>query len=179
MTPQEVIDIYNSYQSASLPHRKKAVLEDYIDLIDNFCIWLKNQHASEHYLKTYLSKTFSYLLKENKQRAINPKVLFSKKMRQRYANQIIRLNFRSHELVNLDDKKEEYQMTADDLMFIDKSEETQKERFYNTEVGLLWCSENTTLWHPESHFCKACDFKEDCKQLQAEQYPTLYNKRSL
>jgi len=177
ITDQEIIDMYNSYQSATLPHRKKAELGKYSELVSSFNKWLRNQHASEHYLNTFFSKTFSYLLKENKQKSISPKNLFSKSMRQRYANQIIHLNFKSHELVGLEEKGFEYSLTESDLEDTNKTEELQKERFYNSTTGLLWCSENTTMYHPKSKLCVECEMQADCKEIQASQYPTIYKQR--
>lgn len=58
-----------------------------------------------------------------------------------------------------------------------RSEEKIKEAFYNTEKALFICSEYTTLFNPISKFCISCKFKEECKALQKDIYPDIYEKR--
>lgn len=58
-------------------------------------------------------------------------------------------------------------------------EEKQKEKFYNQEIGLIWCIENTTLYKVESEFCLFCISKEECKNLLIKKMPNLAKKRKL
>lgn len=178
MEPQEIIDLYNKYQAYAMPHRKKAELHRYADLIENFSVWLRNQHASHHYLKTYFEKIFSYFLQQDKLNAINPKVIFAKSMRQRYANVIIQYDFKNHELVSLEDKKQIYSLSSQDLSAIYKAEEAQKQRYFGSRVGLLTCTENTTMYHHASDLCRACKFASECQEIQAGLYPNLKRNRT-
>ena len=52
-----------------------------------------------------------------------------------------------------------------------------KSRFYNTEEGLVWCWQNTTLHHPASELCKGCDNAPNCIKLQEKHYPLIFKIR--
>ena len=57
-------------------------------------------------------------------------------------------------------------------------EEKEKQRFYNTPKGLLYCLTTTTLYNPMSKLCNECNNKEDCLKVLENEYPKLYNKRT-
>lgn len=58
-----------------------------------------------------------------------------------------------------------------------KSEEIQKKLFFNTDRGFLVCIENTSLYNSGSKLCLTCIFKDKCKALLMENYPSIYNNR--
>ncbi len=62
-------------------------------------------------------------------------------------------------------------------LVLNKIEEVDKRRFYNTMFGLTSCLERTTLYSPISELCKSCKYKEECKELQRVNYPKIYNHR--
>jgi len=56
-------------------------------------------------------------------------------------------------------------------------EETAKQRFYNTVEGYLYCDMMTTLYNPQSKWCKGCEHAEECTERLRQMYPKLYNSR--
>jgi hypothetical protein len=58
-----------------------------------------------------------------------------------------------------------------------EQEEFEKEQFYNTTEGLIWCKANTSLYNHKSKFCKGCNNRTRCKDLLKEQFPNLYKQR--
>jgi hypothetical protein len=73
-------------------------------------------------------------------------------------------------------KKEVYSS----LKYLDKTtkfEEKEKERFFNTLKGFLYCIENTTLYNKRSNFCEECKFKKYCKKKLKDEYRVLYRFR--
>ncbi len=57
-------------------------------------------------------------------------------------------------------------------------EEEEKERYFNTTKGRIWCIDFTTLYNGDSSFCKKCKFKEGCKETLKTELPNLYKMRN-
>lgn len=55
-------------------------------------------------------------------------------------------------------------------------EESLKQRYLNTDYGLIFCLENTSLYS-KCLPCIRCKFKEECKKLLKENYPLLWKRR--
>lgn len=55
--------------------------------------------------------------------------------------------------------------------------EAEKQRYYDTNEGLLWCMTNTTLFNHKSRLCAVCTNRNKCKQILKENYPKLYTIR--
>lgn len=64
-----------------------------------------------------------------------------------------------------------------DSLSLNKFEENLKEQFMGSRELLFHCMENTTLHNPKSRFCKVCPFAEECKNVQSEIYPDIYEAR--
>ena len=54
----------------------------------------------------------------------------------------------------------------------------QRRKFHNTDNGLLYCLENTSLYIKHIS-CITCKFKTECKTLLKQNYPLLYRRRGL
>ena len=59
-----------------------------------------------------------------------------------------------------------------------ETEEFEKNRFKNTELGLVNCLNFTTLWHPKSSACNSCLYNNDCKEELKKKFVKLYNLRN-
>ena len=66
---------------------------------------------------------------------------------------------------------------GDIVTLIRPSEESHKQRFYNTKRGIAWCIVNTYLYHHRSPLCVGCDFRDECKDILKENYPKIYKIR--
>lgn len=60
---------------------------------------------------------------------------------------------------------------------IKQHEEKEKEKFFNTEKGRVWCIDFTTLYNPKSKYCEDCKFKDSCINLLKTNFDGLYNIR--
>jgi hypothetical protein len=58
-----------------------------------------------------------------------------------------------------------------------ESEELTKRRFLNTEIGLLFCMNNTTGWSPKSRCCKECQYIDKCVEHFERTTPELIRLR--
>jgi len=61
--------------------------------------------------------------------------------------------------------------------FKNKAEEIEKQRFFNTDKGLLNCIERTSLFDHRSKNCIICNHKKDCKILLEKNYNSIYLDR--
>lgn len=57
------------------------------------------------------------------------------------------------------------------------TEESEKERFYNTDAGLLWCIQETDMYHHKSKLCTLCINAEGCKRVLKHNFPKIYTIR--
>lgn len=57
------------------------------------------------------------------------------------------------------------------------SEEVIREISHKKDLGVAYCIDLTTLYHPKSQFCVKCKTKIECQEVQLDFYPELYNKR--
>lgn len=60
---------------------------------------------------------------------------------------------------------------------LNKAEEIEKKRFYNTERHFLNCVEKTTLYNHHSPLCIICKNKIDCKIMLQSNYENIYIAR--
>lgn len=58
-----------------------------------------------------------------------------------------------------------------------ESEESIKQRFYNTPEGLALCQASTTGWSPLSQSCDGCVNLQGCMELTKKKYPKLMQLR--
>lgn len=60
---------------------------------------------------------------------------------------------------------------------VNEFEEKEKERYFNTEEGLMWCQSNTTMYNSNSKLCTSCSYRLRCKDMLRENMPNLYKRR--
>jgi hypothetical protein len=58
-------------------------------------------------------------------------------------------------------------------------EEQLKKKFIDSDLRLLICMENTSLFKPSSPHCQQCTFQQDCKNQLQVQYPNVFLNRGL
>lgn len=56
-------------------------------------------------------------------------------------------------------------------------EDVDKLLYYNTDKGLLFCVDYTSMYNPKSGICTVCDNRNSCINIMKGKYPTIYNKR--
>lgn len=56
-------------------------------------------------------------------------------------------------------------------------EETEKNRYFNSNKGFVHCLSETSLFNHNSKSCKKCDFQKDCKSVLKSRYYRVYLKR--
>lgn len=56
-------------------------------------------------------------------------------------------------------------------------EEVEKEKYYNTTVGFVYCAQMTTLFNEKSVLCNGCKFQQDCIKRLKTNYPRIYRAR--
>jgi hypothetical protein len=56
-------------------------------------------------------------------------------------------------------------------------EEKEKQRFYNTLKGFIYCMTTTTLFNPLSQFCNGCTNQNVCKTTLENHLPKIYKLR--
>lgn len=67
--------------------------------------------------------------------------------------------------------------TLVDHNLINEFEEREKLRFHNQDVGIVHCTEHTTLYNGDSELCRTCRFSTLCKKILKQQYKFIYRKR--
>ena len=65
-----------------------------------------------------------------------------------------------------------------DYNAVEDFEENERARFYETEAGLTWCLENTTLFNGKSILCQNCPFAVECKAALKHYYPAIHKIRN-
>lgn len=65
------------------------------------------------------------------------------------------------------------------VLKIHPTDELERGRYLNTEAGLLWCIDNTDLFHPLSQCCAECIYQSNCKKLLVENYHHLSKVRNV
>lgn len=60
---------------------------------------------------------------------------------------------------------------------LNKVEEREKEKYFNTERHFLHCIETTTLYNHRSSWCTVCKNKVDCKVMLKSNYENIYASR--
>jgi hypothetical protein len=58
------------------------------------------------------------------------------------------------------------------------TEEIYRKKYHNTIKGFVTCLENTSLYDPESRYCKLCYKKLDCREILKTNNPELYDART-
>lgn len=76
------------------------------------------------------------------------------------------------------EEKEEKEHKKDFLLRLKNHEENEKQKFYNSQKGFLWCVDFTTLHNPLSDLCQNCKFSEQCIELQKQNYKEVYRTRN-
>lgn len=66
----------------------------------------------------------------------------------------------------------------ENFSILNKAEELEKSRFYNTDRGFLNCITNTSLFYHRSPLCATCNNKIDCKKLLKENYLQIFVARN-
>lgn len=56
-------------------------------------------------------------------------------------------------------------------------EEKDKQRFYNTEKGFVYCTIMTTMFNPISIWCNGCKYKEICEKTLLHNLPKTHTVR--
>lgn len=62
-------------------------------------------------------------------------------------------------------------------VFLHDKSTSERERFYNTNEGLINCLAQTTLYNPDLGICLRCNNRMLCRDLLKENYPKLYKNR--
>lgn len=76
------------------------------------------------------------------------------------------------------DVKSHFYSDFEDKTKLNQYEEKEKERFFNTEAGLLWCIEQTTLFNSNSKYCESCNFKTSCKEILRQRLTKINRQRN-
>jgi hypothetical protein len=74
-------------------------------------------------------------------------------------------------------KQQKLNKASNEYTKIYQHEENDKQRFYNTAQGFIYCNITTTLFNPKSEFCSQCIYSENCKSVMMAEYPKLYKLR--
>lgn len=57
------------------------------------------------------------------------------------------------------------------------NEEKDKALYYNTAKGLIFCSDYTSMYHPNSPVCKSCVNSSDCIDIMKRTLSSVYKNR--
>jgi hypothetical protein len=58
------------------------------------------------------------------------------------------------------------------------TEETFRRKYHNLLKGFVTCLENTSLYDPESRYCRTCFKKLECREILKNNNPELYHART-
>jgi hypothetical protein len=64
------------------------------------------------------------------------------------------------------------------LKALQPHEETEKQRYYNTPRGFIYCVNTTTLYNEDSEWCNGCNNSQDCIETLKKNFPKIYNVRN-
>lgn len=53
-------------------------------------------------------------------------------------------------------------------------DEIERARFFNMKKGIVWCFNNTNMYHYKSKWCVKCKLKKDCIKITKENYPKKF-----
>lgn len=144
----------------------------------------KKRFPSEEFLTEYLNKQFQFYfyrdsVAEYKLNYVRMTWFFGEKSLKRWTDGMSTKGHSAHTNFKKQDLHlKEIQQKS--LYNLDKTypfEEAEKKRFLNTDAGLIWCYENTTMFHSDSQVCDVCQHKTECKKLMKSTNKKLYDKR--
>ena len=190
---QAIIQLYESlYQQLSLKSHFKF-FPRHIDkmLMCRFIKWIKTNkksHANADFLIAYFEFQFSHYKGVQNIYGVNS-IMFSwvigpkaikrfedRKVGMRWLvrlkNKEVGLNLKTV-LKDFGKIKKPYENKIYDF------EEKDKQRYYNTTQGFLYCLITTTLYNPISELCIKCINKKDCENMLKIEFPKLHKRRCL
>jgi len=156
--------------------------------INNFIAVIDQQYTlasiGEVFLKSYFEFQFQYWNGKVTRFGVNNVQLswtIGQKAFDRWIQRDIqRSAYREKVFVQTNDIVEFKEEQKQDLSFfhaILSSEELEKKRYLNTELGFDWCLINTTLFKAQSPICFQCSFQNDCIEALQKNYPNVFNIR--
>lgn len=171
--------IYNNSNYKFEPSSKSLEsISKFLNLLD---AKYKLECIGIHFLSMYFLFQFDYWSKLDI-KAFNNKIqlnfIIGKKAFERYINRDSNFDYQIYEshLLNVISLNEIKNFFIEDtyLNKLNKFEEIEKNRFYNTDKGFLNCIQHTTLYYHISSHCIACKFKINCKDLLKNNYYNIY-----
>lgn len=146
--------------------------------IANFIILLQKKEydlssIGEDWLRHYFRYQFSYWLDKDIKRKITIQWILGKKAFDRYDS------IDNWQQVNYHiDKNTAFIVFEDIEQVDDKYEDIERKRYFNKDIGLLWCIDFTTLYK-NGPICLRCKFRKECKELLISNYPKIAKTRKL
>lgn len=158
--------------------KMQKCISTFIELLDKK---YKIESIGATFLSSYFIFQFGYWteldLKVYNERITIPFIV-GKKAFERWINrkqefdwQLYNSNFLKIYKVNINEIIQKFK--EEDTSILNRSEEKEKKRFYNTDRGALHCITNTTLYNHQSSLCLVCKNKNDCKTLLIDNYYQL------
>ena len=187
---EEVVERYNKYLTKLAPQKNKLEAIKDRELIQKFMKFCDDMKFGTLGMDDYLNTLFSYytrrirsekdrmswrMFKHNYVLGKNAQKKFAEKLRDKDFRKTI--NHQASKLAGLE-KVSEFKMTKDSFLIVYENEEFQKKKYLNTEVGLDWCLDHTTLHHSGSQNCLNCDKQNQCRELQRAVYPGIHAARN-
>jgi hypothetical protein len=100
-------------------------------------------------------------------------------VRQSYGLKKVRIKTRLNLYKIFKKQQEAEQIELYEAMSLDlnKDDELLKQKFYNKIEGLIFCVDNTTMFHQKSKWCNGCNFSDRCIGQQQKHLKRVYNIR--
>lgn len=144
----------------------------------------KKRQMTDAFLIEYMNKQFDWMMyrdevADNKLNKVRLSWFFGPKAIERWEKQLAeKVVFNSSQLRTEDValKAKSYNSVLD-YSELHSYEELERSRFHNTEAGLIWCVDNTYLFHSKSKFCLGCKFAQECKAISQENFSKIYEQR--
>lgn len=116
--------------------------------------WLVGKKALDSWENRDINKNWIIKYKLNKEVVLRLRTIFAEKKKQD-------VKFRNKEL----------------FLGLIEHEESSKQKFHNMNQGIVYCDLYTTLYHPQSKWCKTCDNDKECIERIKKIYPELHKIR--
>ena len=164
------------------------------DDIDKFLILLKRRNIcfGDNFVLTYMLFGYNhYFNQEEKKRNTQLAWILSDSMLDRFQERdstydyaigytmLKSLELKKHEILRKITTTQK--IKKEDFLVLHDSEEIVKQNnpFKGTIRGVIYCAERTTMFHPLSDICKACQSSQLCHDEQKEHKKLIYQYRKL
>lgn len=144
--------------------------------IDYVCEYCEFQYNYWHQLKTQHKIQMSWIFGDKAfKRWIEYKDKIKQKKFFKYKTKLkVDINF---SIKNKIVKNINFDEIRKGFLIIKEHEEIEKRRFFNSDKGLIWCTNETTLYNHKSSLCLTCKNKEDCKVILKDVFPLISKVR--